>query len=69
MIMTNIEVEIRERLVILRQELNDLDANIDDRLYSNTVTDLKLGYLLKRQHELKLIIEKLEDDLIPDMPA
>lgn len=67
--MINTEVEIRERLVILRQELNDLDANIDERMYNNTVTDLKLGYLLKRQHILKRTIEKLRDDLIPDMPA
>lgn len=67
--MISSEVEIRERLVLLRQEFGNLDAQIDDRMLNNTMTDLKLGHMLKRHYELKILIEKLEDDLIPDILA
>ena len=61
---------IRARIEELRLEHRDLDDVIDKLVKNNVYIDqLQLRRLKKRKYQLKTMIARLEDMLIPDLDA
>ena len=63
------EEELRERLVELRQEHQDLDDVISRMMSNQPVDFVQLQRLKKRKLSLKDMIQKIESDLLPDIIA
>lgn len=64
------DLDLTDRLAVLRAEHRDLDTAIAD-LHTTVVVadDLALKRLKKRKLQLKDAIARLESSLIPDQPA
>jgi len=62
-------VNIRERLVQLRQEHRDLDAAIERLEEGPYVDQLQVRRMKKRKLYLRDTIKRLESGLIPDLDA
>lgn len=63
------EDALREKLAELTHEHQDLDASISHLVEMPVVDALQLRRLKKRKLQLKDVIEKIENDLIPDIIA
>ncbi|MBL4589626.1 MAG: DUF465 domain-containing protein [Alphaproteobacteria bacterium] len=63
------EEALREKLAELVHEHQDLDASIGHLVEMPVVDALQLRRLKKRKLQLKDVIEKIENDLIPDIIA
>ncbi len=60
---------LQERLEALRQEHRDLDAAIDALTAGSVVDQIQVTRLKKRKLQLKDLISRIEDDLLPDIIA
>jgi len=63
------EVEVIQRLGLLKQEHRDLDSAINALAAVPTGNQLELARLKKRKLKLKDEMKALEDQLIPDIIA
>ena len=63
------EYELREKLAAYQTEHRDLDAMLDRLQNAQPVDLLQLQRLKKRKLWLKDMIQKIEDDLLPDIIA
>lgn len=63
------EEELREKLVELKQEHQDLDDVIDRMMSHQPVDFIQLQRLKKRKLVLKDTIQKIESRLLPDIIA
>ena len=64
------EVEaLREKLIELQREHQDLDDVIDRLSMHQPVDFLQLQRLKKRKLQLKDVIQKIESELLPDIIA
>lgn len=63
------EEELREKLVELKQEHQDLDDVIDRMMAHQPVDFLQLQRLKKRKLQLRDTILKIESNLLPDIIA
>ena len=63
------EDELREKLVEMKREHQDLDEIIDRLITHQPVDFLQLQRLKKRKLLLKDMIQKLESQLLPDIIA
>jgi len=63
------EDELREKLVEMKREHQDLDEIIDKLVSHQPVDFLQLQRLKKRKLLLKDMIQKLESQLLPDIIA
>ncbi|HTK84728.1 MAG TPA: DUF465 domain-containing protein [Patescibacteria group bacterium] len=63
------EDELREKLVEMKREHQDLDEIIDKLVSHQPVDFLQLQRLKKRKLLLKDMIQKLESQLVPDIIA
>lgn len=63
------EEELREKLVEMKQEHQDLDDVIDRLMTHQPVDFIQLQRLKKRKLQLKDTIQKLESGLLPDIIA
>jgi len=66
---TDEEAALRTRLVQLSQEHRDLDAAIDALIASGARDQIQLTRLKKRKLQLKDLIARIEDELLPDIIA
>ena len=64
--MGNSEEEIRERLRTLHIEHRDLDDVINRLSLDPSMDQLRLSRLKKKKLQIKDMVSKLEDELIPD---
>ena len=63
------EITLEERLLMVTEQHRALDAEID-ALYEFPYRDqLHLQRLKKKKLQLKDLIERIKDELIPDQPA
>jgi hypothetical protein len=60
---------IRKRLIELKIEHRDLDDAIQHLVSTGTFEELKIKRMKKRKLQLKDLIARLEDALIPDILA
>ncbi len=60
---------LQERLEALRQEHRDLDAAIDALTAGPIVDQIQITRLKKRKLQLRDLISRIEDDLLPDIIA
>jgi hypothetical protein len=63
------EQALRARLLQLRLEHGDLDAAIASLTASTVCDQLQLSRLKKRKLQLKDLIARIEDALLPDITA
>jgi len=63
------EQALKAKLAQLRQEHGDLDAAIAVMTSSSTCDQLQLTRLKKRKLQLKDLIARIEDALLPDLTA
>jgi hypothetical protein len=63
------EQALKAKLLQLRQEHGDLDAAIAAMTSAPTCDQLQLTRLKKRKLQLKDLITKIEDTLLPDITA
>lgn len=63
------QMEIRERLMKLRQEHRDLDDAIERMSEGPFVNEVQLKRMKVRKLQLKDFIARLESALIPDLDA
>ncbi len=63
------EDELREKLVEMKREHQDLDEIIDKLVSHQPVDFLQLQRLKKRKLLLKDMIQKVESQLVPDIIA
>lgn len=63
------EEELREKLIELKQEHQDLDDVIDRMMSHQPVDFIQLQRLKKRKLVLKDTIQKIESRLLPDIIA
>ena len=63
------EEELREKLIEMKQEHQDLDDVIDRLMAHQPVDFIQLQRLKKRKLQLKDTIQKLESGLLPDIIA
>lgn len=63
------EIEIIQRVGLLRQEHRDLDAAIDALAFASASDQMQVARLKKRKLRLRDEIAALEDRLIPDIIA
>ncbi len=63
------EDELREKLIELKSEHQDLDDIIDKMMAHQPVDFIQIQRLKKRKLALKDIIQKLESQLLPDIIA
>ena len=63
------QAELKARLAGLRQEHRDLDHAIDALVGSGTRDQIQLTRLKKRKLQLKDLIARVEDELLPDIIA
>jgi hypothetical protein len=63
------EAVLRARLAELTQEHRDLDAALTALVASGTHDQIQITRLKKRKLQLKDLIARIEDDLLPDIIA
>jgi hypothetical protein len=63
------QAELRTRLAALVEEHRDLDTAIAALIASGTCDQIQLTRLKKRKLQLKDMIAKIEDELLPDIIA
>ena len=63
------EEELREKLIEMKQEHQDLDDVIDRMMTHQPVDFIQLQRLKKRKLQLKDTIQRLESGLLPDIIA
>jgi hypothetical protein len=63
------EAVLRARLAELTQEHRDLDAALSALVASGTHDQIQITRLKKRKLQLKDLITRIEDDLLPDIIA
>ncbi len=63
------EEELREKLIELKSEHQDLDDVIERLMNHQPVDFLQLQRLKKRKLQLKDTIQKIESNLLPDIIA
>ncbi len=63
------EDELREKLIELKSEHQDLDDIIDKMMSHQPVDFIQIQRLKKRKLVLKDMIQKLESQLLPDIIA
>jgi hypothetical protein len=63
------EAVLRARLAELTQEHRDLDAALSALVASGTHDQIQITRLKKRKLQLKDLIARIEDDLLPDIIA
>lgn len=61
--------EIRKRVYELRLEHRDLDNDIEQLIATDATEELRIKRMKKRKLQLKDVIARLEDTLIPDILA
>jgi len=61
--------EIRKRVYELRLEHRDLDNDIEQLIAMDATEELRIKRMKKRKLQLKDVIARLEDTLIPDILA
>jgi len=63
------EAVLRAKLAELTQEHRDLDAALSALISSGTHDQIQITRLKKRKLQLKDLIARIEDDLLPDIIA
>jgi len=63
------EQALKTKLAQLRQEHGDLDSAISAMIVASAPDQLQLTRLKKRKLQLKDLIAKIEDSLLPDITA
>lgn len=63
------EQALRAKLAELKQEHGDLDSAIEAMMASPSCDQLQLTRLKKRKLQLKDLIARIEDSLLPDITA
>ena len=63
------EAVLRARLAELTQEHRDLDAALSALVATGTHDQIQITRLKKRKLQLKDLIARIEDDLLPDIIA
>ncbi|HVZ90624.1 MAG TPA: DUF465 domain-containing protein [Rhizomicrobium sp.] len=66
---TDTQAALRARLAELTQEHRDLDTAIAALIASGANDQIQLTRLKKRKLQLKDLIARIEDDLLPDIIA
>ncbi len=69
MMLSDEELELRSRLVVLKQEHRDMDDAINSLAEGPYINELQLKRMKRKKLLLKDSIQKIEDLLIPDLNA